>query len=94
MIVHVNSKAVNLGMIVEGPVRIHGSLASPSMDPVTAEVALSVATSPLRVLGKMLKEVVEVADANSADERGSESEFCIQASAAQVKRLAWPTVDK
>ena len=94
MIVHFNSKVVNAATIVGGPVRIHGSLASPSMDPVPVDVALSVATSPLRVLGKFLKEIAEVARVNSADEPESGSKLCDAASAAQAKQQAWPTADK
>ncbi len=56
---------------------------APSMDPVLVDVALSVTTSPLRVLGKLLQEVVEVAGVNSADEPESGSKLCDEAGAAQ-----------
>ncbi len=94
MIVHVHSKVVNTAKIVEGPVRIHGPLASPSMDPMLAEVAASVTTSPLRMIGKLLEEVVEVVGVSSADKPESESKFCDQASVAQAKHQVWPKAVK
>jgi uncharacterized protein involved in outer membrane biogenesis len=94
MIVHVHSKVVNAAKIVEGPVRIHGPLASPSVDLVPMNVAVSVTTSPLRIIGKLLEEVVEVVGLSSADEPESESKLCDQAIAAQAKHQVWPKAVK